>query len=152
VAAIAAETAVVAVVVVAADDDMGDYDVATTTWVLMADNGGIGSWVKQPGGQQWLGRRRTMVWLTEEGNDVGNNVGQSAGMRQWEGARQVAVSPSTALPPRLLFSHFTRDFVGDFDILLMHKVGLKGDGEGWQQQREGSGGGNGRGEGLWRQE
>ncbi len=51
-----------------------------------------------------------------------------------------------------LFSHFTRDFVGDFDILLMLKVGLKGDGEGRQQQREGRGGGGGRGEGLWWQE
>jgi hypothetical protein len=30
-----------------------------------------------------------------------------------------------------LFSHFTRDFVRDFDILLMLKVGLKGDGKGW---------------------
>jgi hypothetical protein len=29
-----------------------------------------------------------------------------------------------------LFSHFTRDFVGDFDILMMLKGGLKGDGEG----------------------
>jgi hypothetical protein len=52
----------------------------------------------------------------------------------------------------LLFSHFIRDFVGDFDILLMFMVGLKGDGEGRQQQREGNGGGGSRGEGLWRQE
>ncbi len=52
----------------------------------------------------------------------------------------------------LLFSHFTRDFVGDFDILLMLKVGLKGDGKGWQQQRGGGGGNGGRGEGLWQKE
>ena len=32
----------------------------------------------------------------EEGNDVGNNLGQSTGMRQQEGARQATVSPSTA--------------------------------------------------------
>jgi hypothetical protein len=51
-----------------------------------------------------------------------------------------------------LFSHFTRDFVGDFDIVLMLKVGLKGDGKGRQQQREGGGGGGSRGEGLQRQE
>ncbi len=31
---------------------------------------------------------------------MGNNVGQSAGTRQREGARQAAVSPSTALPPQ----------------------------------------------------
>jgi hypothetical protein len=31
---------------------------------------------------------------------MGNNVGQSAGMRQREGAWQATVSPSTALPPR----------------------------------------------------
>ncbi len=31
---------------------------------------------------------------------MGDNVGQSAGMRQREGAQQAAVSPSTALPPR----------------------------------------------------
>jgi hypothetical protein len=31
---------------------------------------------------------------------VGDNVGQSAGMRQREGARQAAVSLSTAPPPR----------------------------------------------------
>jgi hypothetical protein len=40
------------------------------------------------------------VWLTEEGDDVGDNLGQSAGTRQQEGAQQAAVSPSTALPPR----------------------------------------------------
>jgi hypothetical protein len=38
-----------------------------------------------------------------------------------------------------LFSHFTRDFVEDFDILLMLKGCLKGDGKGRQQQREGGG-------------
>ncbi len=32
-----------------------------------------------------------------------------------------------------LFSHFTRDFVGDFDILVMLKAGLKGDRKGQQQ-------------------
>ena len=42
-----------------------------------------------------------------------------------------------------LFSHFTRDFVEDFDILLMLKGCLKGDGKGRQQQREGGGGGGG---------
>ena len=42
-----------------------------------------------------------------------------------------------------LFSHFTRDFVEDFDILLMLKGCLKGDGEGRRQQREGGGGGGG---------
>jgi hypothetical protein len=52
----------------------------------------------------------------------------------------------------LLFSHLTRDFVGDFDILLMLKVGLKGDGKGRQQQREGGGGGGRGGGGLRRQE
>jgi hypothetical protein len=41
-----------------------------------------------------------MVWSMEEGNDVGNNVGQSMGMRQWKGARQAAVSLFTALPRR----------------------------------------------------
>ena len=35
-----------------------------------------------------------------------------------------------------LFSHFTRDFVEDFDILLMHKGCLKGDGEGQRQQKK----------------
>jgi hypothetical protein len=89
--------AVVAAEAAAADDDMGDKDVATTTWVLMADNGGVDGGVKQRGCQQWLGRRWTTVWSTEEGNDVGNNMGQSAVMRQWEGARQAAVSLSTAL-------------------------------------------------------
>ena len=44
-----------------------------------------------------------------------------------------------------LFSHFTRDFVEDFDILLMLKGCLKGDGEGRRQQREGGGGGGGGG-------
>jgi hypothetical protein len=52
----------------------------------------------------------------------------------------------------LLFSHFTRDFVRDFDILLMLKVGLKGDGKGRQQQKEGGGGGSSRGGGLRQQE
>jgi hypothetical protein len=41
-----------------------------------------------------------MVWLTEEGDNVGNNMGQSAGTRQWEGAQQAVVSPSTALLPQ----------------------------------------------------
>jgi hypothetical protein len=49
-------------------------------------------------------------------------------------------------------TYFTRDFVGDFDILLMLKVGLKEDGESQRQQREGGGGGGNRGEGLWQQE
>jgi hypothetical protein len=40
------------------------------------------------------------VWSTEEGDDMGNNVGQSAGTRQWEGAMQAAVPPSTVLPPQ----------------------------------------------------
>ena len=42
-----------------------------------------------------------------------------------------------------LFSHFTRDFVEDFDILLMLKGCLKGDGESRRQQREGGGSGGG---------
>jgi hypothetical protein len=50
------------------------------------------------------------------------------------------------------FSHFTRDFVGDFDILLMLKVGLKGDSKGRGQQREGGGGDGNRGGGLRQQE
>jgi hypothetical protein len=41
-----------------------------------------------------------MVWWMEEGDNVGNNVGQSAGTRQREGAWQAAVSPSTAPLPR----------------------------------------------------
>jgi hypothetical protein len=43
-AAIAAERAVVA-----ADDNMGDDYVARTTWVSMADNGGVDGGVKQRG-------------------------------------------------------------------------------------------------------
>ena len=46
----------------------------------------------------------------------------------------------------LLFSHFTRDFVGDFDILLMLKGGLKGDGK--EGRQRGGGGGGSRGGGL----
>ncbi len=40
------------------------------------------------------------MWLTEEGKNMGNNVGQSVGTRQWEVAWQAVVSPSTVLPPR----------------------------------------------------
>ena len=39
--------AVMAAVVVAADDDMGDNNVATTMWVLMADNGSVDGGIKQ---------------------------------------------------------------------------------------------------------
>jgi hypothetical protein len=52
----------------------------------------------------------------------------------------------------LVFSHFTRDFDGDFDILLILKVGLKGDGKGRRQQREGGGSSGSRRKGLWQQE
>ncbi len=40
---------VVAAAAVAADDDMGDKDMATMMWVLMADNGGIDGGIKQRG-------------------------------------------------------------------------------------------------------
>jgi hypothetical protein len=41
-----------------------------------------------------------MVWSTEEGDDVGDNVGQSTGTRQQEGAPQAAVSLTTVLTPQ----------------------------------------------------
>jgi hypothetical protein len=69
-----------------------------TMWVSIADNSGVDGSRKQRGGQQWLGQRQATVWLMEEGNNMGKNMGQSTGTRQWEEAQQAAVSLSTALP------------------------------------------------------
>ncbi len=41
--------AVVAAAAAVVDNDMGDNDMATTMWVLMADNGGIDGGIKQRG-------------------------------------------------------------------------------------------------------